>query len=353
MTRMDSPTTVKKINYYYLRALAVLVGLAVAVLVALAAVGVDPAEAAFPGANGKIVFSSDRVTANNPTGDDEIFVMNKDGTGVEQLTFNTVPDNQPAFFPDGNWIAYVSYRNSNGEISDGEIYMRTYDGNLAFAFPLTNNTAPDQAPAFSPDGTKIAFESFRDGNFEIYVMSTADINPTDGNGDNLTRLTNNTVVDSSPNWSPDGTRIAFMRALGSSLRLDEIFVMDANPSTNDATNLTKNSAWDREPNWSPNGEKIAFARRLQSSSDPKNPDIYVMNADGSEQNRLTKNAAGDEKPAWSPDGRKIAFTSFRGGGDPEIFTMRARPESETNRPTNLTKNNDALDYKPDWQPLVN
>jgi Tol biopolymer transport system component len=346
MTRTGTTTTTKK-TYYYMRAHAMLVGLAVAALVALATVGVDPAEAAFPGANGKIVFSSDRVTSDNPTGDDEIFVMNQDGTGVEQLTFNTTPDNQPAFFHDGNWIAYVGYRGG-----DGEIYMRTYDGNLPFEFPLTNNTAPDRAPAFSPDGTKIAFESFRDGNFEIYVMSTADINPTDGNGDNLMRLTNNTVVDSSPNWSPDGSKIAFMRALSSSIRLDEIFVMDADPSTNDATNLTRNAATDREPNWSPNGEKLAFARRLPSSGAPQSPDIYVMNADGSEQKRLTKNAVGDEKPAWSPNGRKIAFTSFR-GGDPEIYVMKATVEGETNRPANLTKNDGALDYKPDWQPLVN
>ena len=76
MTRTGTTTTTKK-TYYYMRAHAMLVGLAVAALVALATVGVDPAEAAFPGANGKIVFSSDRVTSDNPTGDDEIFVMNQ------------------------------------------------------------------------------------------------------------------------------------------------------------------------------------------------------------------------------------------------------------------------------------
>jgi TolB protein len=78
----------------------------------------------------------------------------------------------------------------------------------------------------------------------------------------------------------------------------------------------------------------------------------MMNADGSEQKRLTKNAANDEKPAFTPNGRKIALTSCR-DGDPEIYAMKARPEGETNRPTNLTKNDGALDYKPDWQPLVN
>jgi TolB protein len=316
-----------------------------AALVALAAIGVAPAEAAFPGENGKIAFSSDRVTSDNPEGDDEIFVMNPDGTGVEQLTFNTTPDYQPAFYPDGNWIAYVSHRDG-----DAEIYMRTYDGTPPFEFPLTNNTATDQAPSFSRDGTKIAFQSFRNGNYEIYVMSTADINPTDGNGDNPTRLTNNTVADTSPNWSPDGSKIAFVRELAESGGR-EVFVMDADGT--DAVNLTNNPATDGEPNWSPNGEKIAFVRRLQSSGGGlKFPDIYVMNADGSGQKRLTKNAAGDEKPAWSPNGKKIAFTSLR-GGDPDIHAMKAKPEGKKNRPKNLTNNDVALDYKPDWQPLAN
>lgn len=121
---------------------------AAAALVALAAVGVAPAEAAFPGKNGKIVFSSDRVTPDNLTGDDEIFVMNPDGTGVEQLTFNTTPDNQPAFSPDGNWIAYVGYRDG-----DAEIYMRTYDGTPPSSSPsptTPKSTWRPPSPATGP-----------------------------------------------------------------------------------------------------------------------------------------------------------------------------------------------------------
>jgi Tol biopolymer transport system component len=174
--------------------LCLALGAASAAFVALAVVRAGPAEAAFPGENGKIVFSSDRVTATNPTGDDGIFVMNKDGTGVEQLTFNTTPDNQPAFFHDGNWIAYVGYRDG-----DGEIYMRTYDGNLTFEFPLTNNTAFDQAPAFSPDGTKIAFASFRGGDPDIFAMK-ARSEGTTNRPINLTK--NDGALDYKPDWQP-------------------------------------------------------------------------------------------------------------------------------------------------------
>src|ERR671915_136673 len=88
--QMSTTTTTMK-TYYYLR------GLAVAALVALATLGIDRAEAAYPGANGKIVFASDRITDTNPTGDYEIFSMNPDGTGKTQLTENTVLDYSPSF----------------------------------------------------------------------------------------------------------------------------------------------------------------------------------------------------------------------------------------------------------------
>jgi hypothetical protein len=99
MTRTDTNTT-KKINYhsFYLKVMVVLVVQVLAAVVVLAMVGLDPAQAAYPGANGKIVFASDRTTGtgvDNPTGDYEIFTMNKDGTGVTQLTFNTTYDSSP------------------------------------------------------------------------------------------------------------------------------------------------------------------------------------------------------------------------------------------------------------------
>ncbi len=85
MTRTN--TTTKKINYrsFYLKVMVVLVAQVLAALVVLATVGLDPAHAAYPGANGKIVFASDRTTGegvNNPEGDYEIFTMNPDGTGI-------------------------------------------------------------------------------------------------------------------------------------------------------------------------------------------------------------------------------------------------------------------------------
>jgi Tol biopolymer transport system component len=251
-------------------------------------VGTKPAEAAFPGTNGKIAFSVNR------DGDPEIFAMNPDGTGLEQLTDNSKTDWYPAWSADGSWMAYTSYPEF-----EAEIYMRSCcGGGFVQTLRLTKNTASDIEPTFNPDRTKIAFVSNRDGggNYEIYVMDTAD---TDGNenGDNQTNLTNNPAIDSQPAWSPDGT-------------------------------------------------KIAFARSIDN-----NADIYVMNADGSEQKRLTKEAAQDYNPAWSPDGKKIAFGTNRRGGDDEICVMKAKRESKRNRPKNLTKNDVVIDSMPDWRPI--
>ena len=93
-------------------------GTLLACVVALLA-GENHAQAAFPGANGKIVFASDGTTGtgvNNPTGDDEIFTMNKDGTGKTQLTDNTADDDSPSFSADGRYVVFTSDRDGNKEI---------------------------------------------------------------------------------------------------------------------------------------------------------------------------------------------------------------------------------------------
>jgi Tol biopolymer transport system component len=303
----------------------------------LASVAIHPAEAAFPGANGKIVFASNRTSGkgvNNPEGDYELFAMKPDGNGLEQLTFDTANEVESAWSADGQLLAYVIYLDG-----EAEIFLRNYRFVLPVTRRLTTNAVFDAEPTFSLDGTRIAFSTNRDNNLEIYVMDTAD-NDHDGNGDTLTRLTTNTAFDSDPAWSPDGAKIAFVsdRDGGNS----EVFVMDADGS--DPVNLTNDPAPDSQPTWSPDGTKIAFTSHRDG-----NLEIYMMNADGSELKRLTKKAAHDFTPAWSPDGTKIAFGSNRGGGE-EIYVMKAKPESKKNRPRNRTTNGVA-DVEPDWRPI--
>jgi len=112
--------------------------------IGLASLFTQPVSAAFPGANGKIAFVSDR------DGDAEIFVMNSDGSGQTQLTFNTAADDMPAWSPDGSKIVFLSTRDPDG---DAEIFVMNSDGSSQTQ--LTFNTATDVEPAWSPDGSKI------------------------------------------------------------------------------------------------------------------------------------------------------------------------------------------------------
>src|SRR5215203_453809 len=167
---------------YVYRMLAVLTA---ALFVALLAVVMKSAEAAFPGKNGKIAFMSDR------DGNEEVYVMNPDGSGPANLTKNPAIDLQPAFSPAGKKIVFQTDRDDNPEIY-------TMNANGSNPTRLTNNPANDAQPTYAPDGNKIAFASNRDGgdfnSFEIYVI--------DLNG-GVQRLTNNSAGDFNPSFSPN------------------------------------------------------------------------------------------------------------------------------------------------------
>jgi len=221
---------------------------------------------------GKIAFVSDR------DGNNEIYIMDADGSNQKRLTKNNADDYSPTWSPDGTKIAFSSKRDGNREI-----YVMNADGSNQKR--LTKNNADDYSPTWSPDGTKIAFISKRDGNGEVYVMNA--------DGSNQTRLTNNNVDDYSPAWSPDGSKIAFVS-------YTDIYVMNADG--NNQINLNATSWWFT---WSPDGKKIAFEESTYECGNQ----ICVMNADGSSRTGLTPCLGSFQGPVhWSPDGKKILLT---------------------------------------------
>lgn len=229
----------------------------------------------------------------------------------------------PQWSPDGSKLIFQSTRDGNNEI----YYVRFFDG--SFPVRLTNASSSEARPAWQPVPPKIAFTSTRDsGNYEIYLM-----NP---DGSNQINLTNDAGADTMPAWSPDGMKLAFASQRSGSLSQD-IYVVRSD-GTN-PVNLTNSVGSDVNPAWSHDGSKIAFASYRDGNSE-----IYVMNADGSSQTNLTNNSAYDSFPTWSPDGTKIAFATTR-DGTLQIYSMNADGSSQTR-----LSNTSANDHFPAWSP---
>jgi Tol biopolymer transport system component len=298
----------------FLRALVV--GLVLAGVTVV--VSAPAAPEAFPGGNGLIAFESDR------DGNVEIYVMGADGSNPLNLSEHPDGDYAPAWSPDGSQLAFSSWRGATG--TNSELYTMVQDASVSSR--VTDNDSYDDGPAWSPDGGKLAFTSLRDGNFEIYVM--------DLNGSIVDRLTTGPLNDWTPSWSPDGTKIAFSSNRDGAF---EVYVM--NDDGSGQTRLTTSMSYDWGPSWSPDGTKIAF-----SSYRDGNDEVYVMGSDGSDVTRLTYRPGSDFEPAWSPDGTRIAFTSAR-DGNAEIYVMNSDGSSQTRLTNNL-----ATDRSPSWQPVL-
>jgi Tol biopolymer transport system component/serine/threonine protein kinase/tetratricopeptide (TPR) repeat protein len=211
--------------------------------------------------------------------------------------------------------------------STGSIEATAASGNL---LRLTTEIAHDWHPDYSPDGTRIAFASNRDGATEIYTMRA--------DGSDVRRLTYNTTEDDCPAWSHDGQKIAFQSRRDGQM---EIYLMDADGSNQ--RNLTNSPGEDTRPAWSPDDRRIAYGSNTLDA--PTNYDIYTMRADGSDKIKLTDDPRFDSDATWSPDGQKIAFTSARDGKSYEIFVMNA----DGSDVRNLT-NHPGDDAKPAWSP---
>lgn len=209
-----------------------------------------------------------------------------------------VNNTAPSWSPDGTKIAFYSDRDGNYEI-----YVMNVDGTNQTR--LTHTPVRDYLPRWSPDGSKIVFFSGTKGQFQIHVMNA--------DGTQRKALTNEPCNHEDPSFSPDGSRIFYNSDCDGD---HEIYVMQADGS--DPKRLSRNTIRDYTPRSSPDGQRIAFVASIDDKFD--SPAIHIMNADGSNRVQLTKTRA-ESSPIWSPDGAMVAFCSRRNGAN-DIYVIR-------------------------------
>jgi Tol biopolymer transport system component len=167
--------------------------------------------------------------------------------------------------------------------------------NLAGGSPtrLTRNAGNDWLPDWSPDGTKLAFTSNRTGGYDLWVMN--------GDGGGQTPWVTTGAWDEYARWAPDGQRLSLSTtATTQGVPNSEIFVRQSNGNL---VQVTQSTAEDQWADWSPDG-RIIYAEGFQDGSDW---DIYIVNADGSYRNAWLQEGTCDVQPTWSPNGQWIAF----------------------------------------------
>jgi len=222
----------------------------------------------------------------------EIYISDYDGANQRRVTINRNLNITPSWSPDAQAIAYTSYVSGFPDINVSWIYK-----GLLTRPAKGSHSSQNTLPVFSPDGTRIAFSSNRDGNNEIYVMNA--------DGSNVRRITRHNGIDTTPTWSPSGTHIAFVSERSGS---PNIWRVDAQ-GLEQPVKLTNESHVDR-PTWSPPPlNEIAYTSRTGGAGF----DIKVLDVASRGVRAITTGEGSNESPAFSPTGRHIAFTTTRWG----------------------------------------
>ncbi len=226
----------------------------------------------------------------------EVFQVDRDGANVLQLTHNDSLTLSPSVASDGR-LACVSYKAGAPEIWG----QRTRDAAMARLYAAPGG-ALVSSPAWSPDGKRLAFvQGDRRGNTDIMVLDLAT--------GHVRRLTDGGGINTEPTWNPDGTQIAFTSDREGG---PQIFLMQSDGSN--LRRLTSEGTYNASPAWSPNGAMIAYVSRFEGKFD-----LFIYKLGEGKSYQITTGVNTSESPAWSPDERRLVFTSNR-FGSMQLFT---------------------------------
>jgi Tol biopolymer transport system component len=313
----------------------------------MGSLSVSPAGATAPGTNGRIAYS--RFAGYHA----EIVSANPDGTGVAKLTNPRaqVFDFNPDWSPDGSKLAFQRDSETDcGEACIQGIYTVNTNGTQLTRLTPENSEIYSADPAYSPDGTRIAFDGcigpiVNDAcsSSGLFVMNADD-------GGNTVQVTfenpSSPFQDGEVQWSPDGTHFVFQRFRFSDASI-AVFTVKV-----DGTGFHRLSPWQLDgahADWSPDGQLIVFESYTDGAPPGVSTNVFTVRPDGSHLVQVTHNDGGavnSTNPAWSPDGTKIVFVQLPGSGPfghADIFTMNA-DGSAIRQVTTST----LFDFRPDW-----
>ena len=288
-----------------------------------------PADAA-PGDQGRIAFA--RLTGSHY----QIYTMEPDGSDEKHVTTDLAGTHNyfPDWSPDGSKIIFASTAVDN----QYEIVERPADGSGSYS-SLVLHPGNDLDPAYRPGAGDDAFvwESDRDGGSDIYYATPA-------TADAPKNLTNN-GQSATPDFSPDGTEVVFTGADGPDRDIFTVAIDADGNSLGSATNITDEAGGvpvgvDSHPEFSPDGTKIAY-----DSNPFGNRDIFVIDLDTGARTQITSGTENESDPTWSPDGTKLAYVKEL-PGNPEIFVIDASAGATG---TNIS-NDPGEDLSPSWGP---
>ena len=268
----------------------------------------------------------------------ELYLIQPDGSGETRITNNEVVDASPSWSPDGRQLILRSREGDNS----ADIFIMNADGsnrrNIVQDSP-SDFGLDEFNPSWSPDGEWVALytdRSFKPG-ANGCALHRAAVMPITGGKENIRPLDAYLGNQESMSWSMDSKQIVLSSRCHEGPQMD-LFLWEV--ATDEITQLTNDVHVDSSPEFSKDGRFLAY-----TSVRDGNPDVYIMNMESGELRNLTDHPAKDTHPTWSPDGTQLAFVSDRDGNE-EIYVINV----DGSNPQNIS-NHPARDFEPAWSPV--